>query len=66
MAYSRSKTDKYCATCEFWTGARTPDSSYNRLSVDDRAEGMCLGTHRNQKRKQNEMCSGWKAWAVLK
>lgn len=63
---SHSSTWKVCATCEYWAGARTPDTFQSRVTYDQRGKGRCLGKWKGHERTASDTCSGWTKWAVMK
>jgi hypothetical protein len=57
-----------CATCRYFTGARSTDMSRSRVIYDLDAEGQCqnaAGLPRVQA-DQTCTCGGWEKWSVLK
>lgn len=59
---------KRCATCNFWGGARSINSSKNLVTFDTATKGLCLaGTSKAEKSSNmNCDCSKYDKWSVLK
>jgi len=63
---SHSAHYKYCGTCEYWTGARQPDTSGKRVKFSTAEKGTCLGHWKGHQRRAGEHCSHWVVWAVVR
>jgi len=56
----------YCATCNFWTGPRKPNSGRWEVEFNDSAEGECAGGASDRRKcKGNDHCHGWQLWGAL-
>lgn len=62
----RSKSLRWCATCEYWLGARRPDVGQERVEVANGAKGECIGQWKGSIKSEDAYCGGWRKWAVLK
>jgi hypothetical protein len=61
-----SKSNKGCATCEYWGGTRKPSSSYADVSSNSKAKCYLNGGPQyNTDMSPEGSCSKWKQWAVL-
>ena len=67
MAWSFTKNDKKCGSCEFWTGPRTLDkATKTRMRADTSAKGECMAEGGHRIHPVTGTCSKWKAWGVFK
>lgn len=67
--YKTFSTNKFCITCNFWGGARTPAPP--NLSMVECAstsvEGDCfVGGFKQPHKRCTTTCSKWQKWPVLK
>jgi len=63
---THSKTWKCCSTCEFWLGAREPDSFRSSVQVSSGTKGKCMGQWKGSTKDESSSCSSWEKWGVLK
>jgi len=63
---------KNCATCEYWSGERTPADPFgNRVAFESpMSRGRCLNRssgwfHSDLGKQANASCPCWEKWAVL-
>lgn len=56
-----------CATCQFWTGPRTPTTFRDRVEFESNdIQGMCAGGGWDRSMKAaGSCCSDWVKWGVL-
>ena len=71
--YKFTKTQKYCALCNYWFGMRRVDSIWTPHQViveGSGAEEMGICANKkswwNQKRKANQVCPYFDLWVRLK
>jgi hypothetical protein len=66
MQTSMPSTSKHCATCEYWSGARTPESLNKWVKYDSKEASKCLGKMKGYSKSSTDSCSHWVKWAILK
>lgn len=62
-----SKSNKICATCNFWSGIRELPKMLTSIHVDNVNPAICLLHNYNtlKKTKSTEQCTKWTKWSLL-
>lgn len=62
-------TERKCATCDFWKGARTASADKASVSVASGARGICGNPQsplfNKESRADQVFANGWKRWSAL-
>ncbi len=68
MASGMRLSEKFCCSCEFWSGQRTLSHCEERIEFEHRSvQGACLKKiWGGQLRTVLSTCRKWKEWALLK
>ena len=64
---SCNKQIAQCATCEYWSGHREPDSWFDNVEYMDNHKGKCYNKRswNGNEKYPTDNCNNWQRWMVL-
>ncbi len=65
MARFSARTWQNCATCQFWLGPRTLNTTMVVAEVEESAGGTCTAKGIDSKSYATTSCIGWRRWLPL-